>query len=88
MPVLQLHRSSFTPGWEAARANLAPAFLIQTLMLGLLAGYYLSPAVANLLNDLATYKLRHGFTNTFAARHTRVTQMSGVVSPAASRAVA
>jgi hypothetical protein len=56
------HRSSLTIGWEAARANLAPALLIQALMLALLAGYYLSPAVAGLLDDLAAYKLRHGFT--------------------------
>jgi hypothetical protein len=54
MPVLQSHRNSLRLGREAARANLAPAFLIQTLMLGLLAGYYLSSSVANLLNDLAT----------------------------------
>jgi hypothetical protein len=87
MPVLQSHRNSLRLGREAARANLAPAFLIQTLMLGLLAGYYLSSSVANLLNDLATYKLRHGLTNTFAARHTRVTQMGGIVSPAAAWAV-
>lgn len=56
------HRTSLTIGWEAARANLAPALLIQGLMLGLLAGYYLSPAVAGLLNDFAAYKVRHGFT--------------------------
>jgi hypothetical protein len=56
------HRSSLALGWEAARANLAPALLIQALMLGLLAGYYLSPTVASLLNDLAAYKVRHGFT--------------------------
>jgi hypothetical protein len=56
------HRSSLSLGWEAARANLAPALLIQAVMLGLLAGYYLSPAVASLLNDLAAYKLKHGFT--------------------------
>jgi hypothetical protein len=56
------HRTSLALGWEAARANLAPAFLIQALMLALLAGYYLSPAIASLLNDLAAYKLRHGFT--------------------------
>ena len=56
------HRTSLAIGWEAARANLAPALLIQGLMLALLAGYYFVPAVADLLNDLAAYKLRHGFT--------------------------
>lgn len=56
------HRTSLALGWEAARANLAPALFIQSLMLALLAGYYLSPTVASLLNDLAAYKVRHGFT--------------------------
>ena len=55
------HRTSLALGWEAARANLAPALFIQGLMLALLAGYYFVPAVAALLNDLAAYKLRHGF---------------------------
>lgn len=63
MPALRSHhRSSLSLGWEAARANLKPALLIQAVMLSLLAGYYFSPAVASLLNDLAAYKLRHGFT--------------------------
>ncbi len=56
------HRTSLTIGWEAARANLAPALFIQVVMLALLAGYYLSPAVAGLLNDFAALKMRHGFT--------------------------
>ncbi len=53
-------RNSFSLGWEAARANLAPALFIQALMLALLLGYYFSPTVAGLLNDFAAYKLRHG----------------------------
>jgi hypothetical protein len=56
------HRTSLAIGWEAARANLAPAFVIQALMLALLAGYYFSSAIAGLLNDFAAFKLRHGFT--------------------------
>ena len=56
------HRTSLTIGWEAARANLVPALLIQVVMLALLAGFYLSPAVAALLNDFAALKMRHGFT--------------------------
>lgn len=47
-------------GWEAARANLAPALVIQTVMLALLAGYYLSPAIARQLDQFADCKLRHG----------------------------
>ena len=54
------HRTSLAIGWEAARANLAPALLIQAAMLALLIGYYWSPAVARILNELAEYKLRHG----------------------------
>lgn len=55
------HRTSLAIGWEAARANFAPALVIQALMLGLLAGYYFSPPVAKFLNELAAIKLRHGF---------------------------
>src|SRR5690242_17679659 len=54
------HRTPLALGWEAARANLAPAFVIQAVMLALLAAYYLSPAMARLLDQLAEYKLRHG----------------------------
>jgi hypothetical protein len=54
------HRTSLALGWEAARANLAPALLIQAAMLALLIGYYWSPAVARILSEVAEYKLRHG----------------------------
>ena len=54
------HRTSLAIGWEAARANLAPALFIQALMLALLLGYYFSPPVRYLFEDLADYKLRHG----------------------------
>ena len=54
------HRTSLAIGWEAARANLAPALLIQGAMLALLIGYYWSPHVARILDELADYKLRHG----------------------------
>lgn len=54
------HRTSLAIGWEAARANLAPALLIQAVMLALLLGYYFSPPVAGALHALADYKLRHG----------------------------
>ena len=56
------HRTSFALGWEAARANLAPALVIQALMLALLVAYYVSPAAAWLLEQFADYKLRHGLT--------------------------
>jgi hypothetical protein len=54
------HRTSLALGWEAARANVAPALVIQALMLALLLGYYLSPTVAQYLERLAEFKLRHG----------------------------
>ncbi len=55
------HRhSSLALGWEAAKANFGPALAIQVLMLSLLTGYYFSPRVAQLLNELAAYKMRHG----------------------------
>lgn len=54
------HRTSLALGWEAARANLAPGLVIQAVMLALLAGYYFSPMIARLLDQLADYKLRHG----------------------------
>src|SRR5438477_907692 len=56
------HRTSLAIGWEAARANLAPALLIQAMMLALLIGYYLSSAVAHSLQEFADFKLRHGFS--------------------------
>ncbi|HEY2712422.1 MAG TPA: hypothetical protein VGI60_07900 [Chthoniobacterales bacterium] len=54
------NRTSLTLGWEAARANLVPALFIQALMLALLIGYYLSPALADFLEKVALFKLRHG----------------------------
>jgi hypothetical protein len=62
MNVARSHqRTSLTLGWEAAKANLAPALLIQALMLALLLGFYFCPPIARLLDDFANYKIRHGF---------------------------
>src|ERR1700736_2256294 len=47
-------------GWHAARANAVPAFIIQTIMLALLIGYYASPYVTDALNRFAQYKGEHG----------------------------
>jgi hypothetical protein len=55
------HRTSLAIGWEAARANLVPALVIQALMLGLLVGYYLSSTVGRLINEVAAYRARYGF---------------------------
>ncbi|MEY2479728.1 MAG: hypothetical protein QOI04_655 [Verrucomicrobiota bacterium] len=55
-------RSPFAIGWEAARANAAPAFVIQATMLGLLLAFYLSHRAATALNALAEYKRAHGLS--------------------------
>jgi hypothetical protein len=53
-------RTSLALGWEAARANAVPAFILQGAMLAVLIAYYLSPVCADLLNRLAKYKAQHG----------------------------
>jgi hypothetical protein len=47
-------------GWEAVRANILPALVIQLLMLGLLIAYYASPPFAAMLHRVADYKRAHG----------------------------
>jgi len=54
------NRTSLALGWEAARANAAPAFILQGVMLAILISYYVSPACADFLNRLAHYKEQHG----------------------------
>src|SRR6202030_4002169 len=53
-------RTSLALGWEAAKANALPAFILQGAMLLLLIAYYLSPACAHFLDRLAHYKEQHG----------------------------
>jgi hypothetical protein len=57
---MQKSRAPLTIGWQAARANAVPAFIIQAIMLALLIGYYASPSVAGALHRLAQYKREHG----------------------------
>lgn len=47
-------------GWEAARANALPAFILQALMLGVLLSYYVWPAATDALDRLAEFKHAHG----------------------------
>src|SRR5438270_5836171 len=47
-------------GWAAAKANAAPAFVLQSVMLAILLAYYFHPPSAALLNALADFKQRHG----------------------------
>ena len=56
----QTNRTSLALGWEAAKANAVPAFILQGAMLVILIAYYLSPACADFLNRLAHYKETHG----------------------------
>lgn len=47
-------------GWEAAKANAVPGFVLQGAMLLVLIGFYSSARFANFLNRLAQYKNDHG----------------------------
>lgn len=47
-------------GWDAAKANALPAFIIQLMMLGLLLAFYSCPAAAAALEKLAAFKREHG----------------------------
>ena len=53
-------RPPLTLGWEAARANAIPAFILQGAMLLILILYYVSSTFANWLDRLAHYKQEHG----------------------------
>src|SRR5256885_5529743 len=55
-------RTPWLIGWEATRANAAPAFVLQSVMLAILLAYYFHPPSAALLNALAEFKQRHGLT--------------------------
>src|SRR5437879_6608257 len=55
-------RTPWLIGWEAAKANAAPAFVLQSVMLAILLAYYFHPPSAALLNALADFKQRHGLT--------------------------
>ena len=55
-------RTPLALGWEAARANAVPAFILQAAMIALLVAYYVSPATASALNRIAEYKRQHALT--------------------------
>ena len=54
------NQTSLALGWEAAKANAVPGFILQGAMLLVLIGYYWSPGFAGLLNRLAEYKSEDG----------------------------
>jgi hypothetical protein len=53
-------RTPLALGWEAAKANAVPGFILQAAMLLILIGYYMSPGFAAFLNHLAEFKQQHG----------------------------
>jgi hypothetical protein len=53
-------RTPLALGWEAARANALPGFILQAMMLALLVAYYVSPATASALDQIAEYKKQYG----------------------------
>jgi len=53
------NRTSLALGWEAAKANAVPGFVLQAAMLLVLIGYYSSAGFAGFLNRLAQYKSEH-----------------------------
>ena len=53
-------RTPWLIGWEAAKSNAAPAFVLQAFMLAILLAYYFHPPSAALLNAVSTYKEQHG----------------------------
>jgi hypothetical protein len=55
-------RTPWLVGWEAAKANAAPAFVLQAIMLAILLAYYFHRPSAAMLNALAAFKERHGLT--------------------------
>jgi hypothetical protein len=59
-PVGRSARTPLALGWEAARANAVPGFVLQAMMLLVLIAYYISPGTASALNQIAEFKQRHG----------------------------
>ena len=54
------NRTPLALGWEAAKANAVPGFILQGAMLVVLIGYYLNARFAEFLNRLAQFKTEHG----------------------------
>ena len=54
----------WTAGLRAARANVVPGLMVQSLMLGVLLAYYFYPPTRHLLDGLAEIKVRwsYGYT--------------------------
>ena len=59
-PAMPKSRTPLAIGWEAAKANAIPGFVLQALTLALVLAYYFSPEAAARLRQLAEFKREHG----------------------------
>ena len=64
---MQKSRTPLTIGWEAAKANALPGFVLQGAMLAILIAYYTSAGFAFWLDRLAHFKQQHGLSFVIAA---------------------
>jgi hypothetical protein len=64
---MQESRTPLTIGWEAAKANALPGFILQGVMLAILIAYYVNANFALWLDRLAHYKEQHGLAFVVAA---------------------
>ena len=55
-------RTPLTIGWEAARANAVPGFILQAAMLAVLVAFYGSKGFAGWLGRVAEFKLHHSLS--------------------------
>lgn len=64
---MQNSRAPLTIGWEAAKANALPGFVLQGAMLAILIAYYESARVASWLDRLARFKEASGLAFVISA---------------------
>jgi hypothetical protein len=57
---MEKSRTPLTIGWEAAKANAVPGFILQAALLAILIAYYTSARFALGLDRLAHFKQHHG----------------------------
>jgi hypothetical protein len=57
---MEKSRTPLTIGWEAAKANAVPGFILQAAVLAILIAYYTSARFALGLDRLAHFKQQHG----------------------------
>ncbi len=60
-------RTPLTIGWQAAKANAIPGFILQAAMLGILLAYYFNQRFAATLNAIAAFKEKNPIVCVIAA---------------------